>query len=170
MFKCESCGHIFDEGEERITREYHTEIEGGFYENLASCPCCGSEDYEEARRCLNCGGAYLDDELFDGWCLECLTEAIDYDSALKYFLQDKETFHLFMFEKFFKMRLPDEISWEMTNHLFEVYGRMRADDLLTNRTAFLDLIRTFILEEDGDYGKINFAEWLNEVRARKGVR
>lgn len=84
MYKCLDCGHIFDDGEEAVVREYHDEIPGGFYEELASCPICGGE-YEKAVRCEICGGAFLKDELYSGYCCEeCLQEALTPESFLDF--------------------------------------------------------------------------------------
>lgn len=46
-YKCDNpkCGHIFDEDEMGTYKEYHNEIEGGFYEELPCCPMCGCEDF-----------------------------------------------------------------------------------------------------------------------------
>ena len=160
MYKCLECGHIFDEGEARSWTE-------SWGESFTGCPCCGGA-FERTTYCTNCDGEFLDEELYDGWCIECLTEEIDYDTALKYMLDDGlYMFHLFMFEKVFKMRLPDEVSTEMSNHLQETFRRLKANDLITDSTEFLALIRWYILEDDNDYGRINFAEWLNEERGAK---
>ena len=61
MYVCLSCGHLFEEGEEKKT----TEITG---ENFYSCPICGG-DFEEADSCEECG-AYSS-ELCYGYCGEC---------------------------------------------------------------------------------------------------
>ncbi len=84
IYKCLECGHIFDDGEESVTRDYHDEIPGGFYEELTSCPVCGGE-YEKAVRCERCGGAFLQDELYSAYCCdECLKEALTADSFLDF--------------------------------------------------------------------------------------
>ncbi len=80
MYKCVECGHIFDDGEQSVSREYHTEIDGGFYEELASCPICGGE-FEETLRCEKCGGEFLKDELVGGcYCDECLKDEVTVDN------------------------------------------------------------------------------------------
>lgn len=80
MYKCTDCGHIFEEGEQAISREAHDEIPGGFHEDFAVCPICGG-DFEETRSCKKCGGAFLDDELIGGYyCEDCLRKALTADS------------------------------------------------------------------------------------------
>lgn len=84
MYKCLDCGHIFDDGEQDVIREYHREIPGGFYEEFAGCPICGG-DFEETERCEKCGGAFLPDELISGYyCKDCLREALNAESFLEF--------------------------------------------------------------------------------------
>lgn len=82
MYKCVDCGHIFDEGEQAVNREWHDEIPGGFHEDFAVCPICGG-DFEETMPCKKCGGAFLEDELIGSYyCEDCLKEALTFDSFL----------------------------------------------------------------------------------------
>lgn len=47
MYKCDNpkCNGIFEDP--GSYKEYHNEIEGGFYEELPCCPYCGCEDFNE---------------------------------------------------------------------------------------------------------------------------
>ena len=82
--KCLDCGHIFDEGEQAINREYHDEIPGGFHEDFAVCPICGG-DFEETMSCKKCRGAFLEGELIGGYyCEECLREALTAENFLRF--------------------------------------------------------------------------------------
>ena len=47
MYKCDNprCGAEFEEPATR--KEYHTEIEGDYYELFNCCPCCGCDEYSE---------------------------------------------------------------------------------------------------------------------------
>lgn len=49
MYKCQNpkCNETFEEM--GTYKEYHNEIEGGFYEELPCCPYCGCEDFEEVE-------------------------------------------------------------------------------------------------------------------------
>lgn len=49
MYKCQNpkCNETFEEV--GTYKEYHNEIEGGFYEELPCCPYCGCEDFEEVE-------------------------------------------------------------------------------------------------------------------------
>lgn len=73
-YKCLSCGHIFDEGEQKT----YTERIGEFgcrpvYEDSDCCPCCGGA-YKMTVECEICGGEHLENELTSGVCEECLAE------------------------------------------------------------------------------------------------
>lgn len=84
MYKCLDCGHIFEEGEQDIIREYHSEIEGGFYEEFVRCPICGG-DFTETTSCKKCHGEFLEDELISGYyCEDCLREALTIENFLRY--------------------------------------------------------------------------------------
>ena len=78
---CVSCGNIFDECEAAVDLEYHSEVPGGAYERFAKCPCCGSDEIEEATRCDKCMGEFLPDELCGSYyCKDCLQEALTFES------------------------------------------------------------------------------------------
>jgi reverse gyrase len=64
-FKCLSCGHIFEEGEEARWYEEHGELWSG-------CPVCYG-GYEETTKCVICNGEFLEHELRNGCvCDDCL--------------------------------------------------------------------------------------------------
>ncbi len=70
FYKCLECGNIFESGEEKVHYErIHPDYP--LYEELRSCPACGGE-YEEAIQCEGCGGYFLEDELTEGLCDECV--------------------------------------------------------------------------------------------------
>lgn len=75
MKKCEDCGYVFEDGEERTYRENH--MEGGYYEQFSECPYCGG-DYREATMCESCCKYFFSEELHGGICNECLHD-YDYD-------------------------------------------------------------------------------------------
>lgn len=65
-YKCRR-GHVFDEGE--MVRDTYPEGEGMRYRYL--CPDCGTEDFEEAHVCEECGYWFREDELEDRLCEKC---------------------------------------------------------------------------------------------------
>lgn len=45
VFKCDECGHVFEEHESDTYKELHSEV--GCYEEFMCCPSCGSIDLIE---------------------------------------------------------------------------------------------------------------------------
>ena len=75
-YKCIECGHIFEEGEQKIREEYRGECCGRpAYEKLSVCPLCEGF-YDDAVRCKKCGSLRLNDELTGGLCDECVEEVL----------------------------------------------------------------------------------------------
>ena len=81
MFRCESCGHLFEEGEQATWEERHG-LDSPPYEKWSGCPVCRG-GYEEVHQCKECGGWHTDDELYDGLCEKCLRETINYDTIFE---------------------------------------------------------------------------------------
>ena len=79
-YKCNDCGHIFEDGEFIVKSEYVGECWGTpAYDERSYCPSCGGDAWEEAGHCAKCRGVFLDDELTEGLCSECLNEiAMEY--------------------------------------------------------------------------------------------
>ena len=72
FYKCLECGNIFESGEEKVHYErLHPDYP--ICEEFRSCPACGGE-YEEAVQCHGCGGYFLEDELTEGLCSECVDD------------------------------------------------------------------------------------------------
>ena len=69
MFICLHCGHQFT----NPTNRYNKAINR--WEDDAECPNCGSEDFEEAEECVECGALKCADYLINGMCEDCIKEA-----------------------------------------------------------------------------------------------
>ena len=83
-YKCNSCGHIFEGGEERMWNEPSGEPWSG-------CPCCGG-GFDEAKECKNCGGVCSSEELYGGLCETCAGEKVmeyKYDYKSCFFVAEK---------------------------------------------------------------------------------
>ena len=65
MFKCEECGHLFEEGEEKVIVE-------PFGERYTVCPRCKGL-YEEVKPCKICG-SYEDMKSGEDYCEDCKSE------------------------------------------------------------------------------------------------
>ena len=90
-FKCLSCGHIFEEGEQAVWEEHHPYGMGYATEKFSGCPVCNGS-YEETTQCKICGGEFLYDELNGGCvCDECVEEySKDFDACYNIANQDKQ--------------------------------------------------------------------------------
>ena len=166
MFKCFECGHIFEHGEEQRIVEPHGE------EYLA-CPICGNA-YEETVQCKKCGSHQFDDELYSGWCEECLGEKMNLHNMAEY-LKDNNLEADFYIGEFYKSNF-DYASPELIdlarrgfNHaaFSGVLDRMDAKGNLPNNyeAKQIALLRKFVVN-DG-YGMYDFAEWLNKKEENK---
>ena len=170
MFKCESCGNLFEEGEQAVTYEHH-----GFYqppyEEIHSCPVCGG-DYEEVHQCKECGDWHYEDDLYDGWCEKCLRETINYDTFFEYCEANKDEQYLDIFvmsELLGGMDCPKWISYEFHQLMVRVYKervhtvtRGGKSDGKLHPDAFLSACIRFIMDDDGEIGRENYADWLNK--------
>ena len=91
-FKCVSCGHIFEDGEQAEWEEKHG-LDTPPYENFSGCPLCRGE-YEETVKCKCCGADFLEEELTSGFCDDCvgeLKEQYRYNPQKCYELSKDET-------------------------------------------------------------------------------
>lgn len=174
FYKCYDCGHIFEDGEERITSEHLTWLDGvPIYETHYSCPSCGSENYEETQVCVGCNGHFLEDEIFSGWCASCLRDAIDYDSFFEYETDEQSvSSHIdgmaeFVFVKVFRLTADDVPaigSLEFRRTMQEIYLRQVANEKILGKHEFLDAIRSWIMDDGSEADKEDFAEWLNKKK------
>jgi hypothetical protein len=102
-YKCLSCGHIFEEGEQSYYEDKHG-LENPPFERVVCCPICGGV-YEETERCKICGCECLEEELNSEICDVCVDKySRDIDICLKIGEKDTETVELncflaFVFDK-----------------------------------------------------------------------
>ena len=92
--------------------------------------------------------------------MEQITEAAFYDIALEYFL-DRGFLVDFMLQKVYENKETISCpSQKFIDALSENFRRLKADDILCQRITFKDMICQYIFEDDGNYGSIDFNEWL----------
>ena len=153
---CLECGITFTDEEIKRWTEAHGET-------MSGCPkCLGG--FTHAERCGCCGEYFPDGTIFDGLCRECLSLTVNYDTALKFMLDTDDYFDLFMFETWLDTPLPTKVGQRMHDYLICQYNRERAEANIGEH-AFLDAIKEFILDYDGDFGKETYAKWLRRVRS-----
>lgn len=163
-FRCCKCGNLFEDGEQAVWYETHG-LDSPPYEKWDGCPVCRG-DYEEVHQCKECGDWHSDDELYGGWCEKCLRESISYDMFFDYCEVYKK--HLYfdtfvMSELLGGMECPDNVSFEFHQLMVETYKK-RVEMAKGNEKAcgFLQAITRFVLEDDGSWGKEDYAEWMNK--------
>ena len=169
MFKCCECGHLFEDGEQAVWEERHG-LDTPPYEKWDGCPICNG-GYEEVHQCKECGEWHTEDELYDGWCEKCLRETINYDTFFEYCEANKDEQYLDIFvmsELLGGMDCPKESTVRFHSLMVDYYNRevnieRNAESLFGRKTIFSFLGRCirFIMDDDGESGKENYADWLN---------
>ena len=173
MYRCENCGHLFEEGEQAVWHEnYGAEIGGEMFDG---CPMCKG-GYEEVHQCKECDEWHTEDELYDGWCERCLRETINYDTFFEYCEANKDEQYLDIFvmsELLGGMDCPDNVSYDFHQLMIDLYKKrvdgIKKDIALFNRTfdGFIDACIRFIMDDDGEIGRENYADWLNKREVKK---
>lgn len=160
---CENCGARFDAED----RGHYTEAHG---EVFACCPNCGSSDISDSERCAICGEEFDEEELREGFCLECLWNAIDYDTALA-FMQYDDSLTDFMLSEWLGAGSISASSYDLDKLLLEIYQKNaeqeKAAAPFSDVHPFLQACRTHCLpyypKDWGMEGR-DFAEWYAEHR------
>lgn len=162
--KCTECGYVFDYEDRTVVKERHG-FDDGFYETFSCCPNCGG-DFEDAVDCCKCGETFTENELYGGWCENCLLESINYDRFFNYCDENIDGNYLDTFVMCDILdcdEVPKYPSWDFHQLMVETYKRRVANaKLLGDKFGFLaDCIR-FIMDDDGSIGRENYADWLNK--------
>lgn len=162
--KCTDCGYVFDYEDRTVVKESHG-FNDGFYETFSCCPSCGG-DFEDAVDCCECGETFTEDELYDGWCEQCLRETINYDTFFEYCEANKDEHYLDIFvmsELLGGMDCPKWISFDFHQLMIETYKKRVKDSQRDNVLwGFLPACIRFIMDDDGSIGRENYADWLNK--------
>ena len=73
VYRCEECGHIFEEGEQAVWREDRGEFWGSpCSEEMSGCPICKGA-FSEAENCKICGSY---ENVEDGFCNACQIDVV----------------------------------------------------------------------------------------------
>ena len=134
-------------------------------EKFGGCPMCKG-DYEEVHQCKECDEWHTEDELYDGWCENCLRETINYDTFFEYCEANKDEQYLDIFvmsELLGGMDCPDNVSYEFHQLMIDTYQKnvryaMESEELF----GFMPSCIRFIMDDDGSIGRENYADWLNK--------
>ena len=168
MYRCDNCGHLFEDGAQGKWTEEHGEPWDG-------CPLCRG-GYDEVHQCKACGDWHSDDELNEGWCVECLRHTINYDTFFEYCEANKDEQYLDIFvmsELLGGMDCPKNVSYEFHQLMIDVY-KARVEAIKAAMTEAyrqcLDILPAcirFIMDDDGSIGRENYADWLNSKKEVK---
>lgn len=148
MYRCESCGHLFEEGEQAVWYERHG-LDTPPYEQWDGCPICKG-DFEEVHQCKDCGDWHTEDELWGGYCFDCLKEKCTQEIAIDYIIDTTDYLEHFSFTVLFKIDPPKETSWELRETLKEIVKEQATEKEL----------KDYIFEDI--YTADDFADWLNK--------
>ena len=172
MYRCVNCKNQFEEGEQAVWYENQGECHGvPAIERFDGCPVCRG-DYEEVYQCKECGDWHSEDELYYGWCEKCLRETINYDTFFEYCEanRDKQYLDIFMMSDFLCMDCPDNVSPEFHQLMIKTYKRSAAEAKLLkpylDNFDFLSHCVRFIMDDDGESGRENYADWLNKLERK----
>ena len=99
--------------------------------------------------------------------MEQVAEVAFYDIALEYFLE-RGFLVDFMLQKVYGNKETIYCpSQKFIDALSENFRRLKADDILCQRTTFHDMICQYIFADDGTYGSVDFIEWLKSRKETK---
>ena len=127
---------------------------------MSGCPICLS-GYEKTVHCSKCNGEHLEDELYCGICEDCLRDAITYDTMLDYLVETDGALVHFLFHHYYKSGVPEQISESLFTALRGWFLFLRVEDTLAGKNEFLLSCEKYVMDADGEYGRTDFAEWLN---------
>ena len=165
---CKNCGGTFDAVDAVRVRE-------DYGETYLTCPLCGDPDIDEGEECRICGREMDPYKLSDGFCMDCLWAAIDYDVALKYMLSEDDGLGLanFFLDEWFRADCINKTTQELTAFFAALYGRLASAErdlakLFPKTPApFLEAVRNHIMPgypNDFDCFAQCFSEWYAEER------
>lgn len=163
-YKCNGCGHIFEDGEEKRLIDY-TCKDQGLFESVGVCPVCG-EDFDEVFECRDCGSLFNPDlDLYEGnICKECLLEKINYSTALEYF-EKRDILVDFMVCVYFGCDCHFvEITQSMKNEMRDTFNRRKFEDLMMNSSNFIKCVVEYIEEDLDDFARFIYQK---EKEAKK---
>ena len=99
--------------------------------------------------------------------MEQVTEVAFYDLALEYFLERNFLVDFMLLKVYGNKETIFHPTQKFVDAMAENFRRLKADDILCQRTTFKDMICQYIFEDDGDYGIIDFNKWLTSRKETK---
>lgn len=155
MLICLECGHHFEPGEEAEYMERHG-LTDGEYERFKGCPVCGCA-YAEAKKCKQCGGDFLEDDLFPGdICRNCLDTQITIENTMLYVLNCS------MENDFYLSHWLGSSVQKAAPRLIQIVKAAWQDYRRKNPEDAASVAKSFVC--DDDFGLWHYAEWLAGIR------
>lgn len=145
-YKCNNCGHIFEEGEAATWTVAHG-FTDGFCETFYGCPICKG-DYEETTPCKECGSEKTREEVYGGFCKECLNKRLTKEIAIKYLVENEIVID-FAFVILFNVEVPKTTSKALLDFILPFVENHATEDILS----------AYIFDDEA--GIEDFAEWLS---------
>lgn len=146
MYICEECGEVFEVPINWV--EPHGE-------ELSGCPYCKGA-YVEVIECSLCGDYHRDEDLYDGICIECIKNSIDYDCALD-FLEQKELLAEFLTVCWWEVaELANKVGRNALSDFEHIFKRTAASDKVSVHKPFLTAIQEYIIDV--------VDEWLDFIK------
>ena len=162
---CYNCGKFFPDEDVVQRRDGETAL------HILCCPHCGVDDLGESAVCEHCGREFIADDIAEGYCLECLWNEIDYETALEWMKQGRGWLADFLLNDWFGGGMKGDSSDDLDAFLEETFRRIVADEKLScalsrvQEPRFLMCCRAFCLPHyRADFGSDGreFAEWFAE--------
>ena len=160
---CYNCDTFFSDSDAVKKRDGETAL------HILCCPHCGVDDIGESSVCKACGKEFTEDEIADGYCLKCLWNAIDYDTALEWMKNGADCLAEFMLNDVYDASMNGYSSRNLDAFLEESFRRLVADEKLrcamssSIEPEFLIKCRYFCLTRysvDFGHDGREFAEWF----------
>lgn len=156
--KCLNCGSVIDSDQFATVREESGEV-------MSCCPYCYDNIWEEVSKCDVCGKEDSDDVVRDGICIECLKNAVTYDTALAY-IKARDYIVEFILCDWFGAEGVVSQSVDLALFCEETFRRLVANEKLLGGDKMLKLCREFCLPNypKYTYDEEMFASWLRDEK------
>lgn len=151
---CSDCKTVFSEDEIRWERDDFGEWE-------ARCPCCNWGYPEEAKKCRVCEEYSLDEDMLEGYCMDCLEEALTFDSFLEFAIDGFRDDECSLLEEFMFVKIYGWADMDVPNVSTPMFRETIIHDYREKTgNAFNDYILDLIKDYMRGYMP-EFAEYLS---------